>query len=76
MSKSNKGRVLTIRFEIQTDEYPEWLYKGMPTQQEVNGVIISALAEGDMFKELDDAVEVIKETDSDAADKFREEYHY
>lgn len=76
MSKSNKGRVLTIRFEIQTDEYPEWLHKGMLTQQEVNGVIISALAEGDMFKELDDAVEVIKETDSDAADEFREKYHY
>lgn len=73
--KSNVGRVMTIRFTIQTDEYPEWL-NSIKSQEPVNGVVISAIAVGDMFEELDDALKVIKNDSSDEAEEFREKYGY
>lgn len=52
MNKSNVGRELTIRLIITDDKESEWLWNSHSSP--MHGVRVSALANGDMFKERDD----------------------
>lgn len=50
---SGVTEVFTIRINIENKEEGSWIWDAIKTGEKVNGVKINAIANGDMFKELD-----------------------
>lgn len=66
---SNLGRELTIRLTITDPAEAEWLWECAAKRKPVHGVQVTALANGDMFKERDELAQAaefyIKEPNED-----------
>lgn len=60
-SEQNKGRVLTIRLTITDPTEAEWLWKSHAGAA-IHGVQVSALSDGDMFKEVRDLEKELEES--------------
>lgn len=61
----NKGRVLTIRLTVTDHEKSKWIWENhlKSTTQMDNGVQVTAITNGDLFKEvseLEDKLENLK----------------